>query len=56
MKKNESPTDIWRWKLIRKTADYINQPDDINISELKALIDSYREYNEIKGYMSNNFN
>ena len=29
MKKEESPIELWRWKMIRKVADYINQPDDI---------------------------
>lgn len=43
-------TELWRWKMIRKVADYINQPDDINMSELKAMIESYRSYHDIKGY------
>lgn len=53
---NTSPTELWRWKMIRKVADYINQPDDINMSELKAMIESYRSHYDIKSYVRNNFN
>jgi len=56
MKKEETPTELWRWKMIRKVADYINQPDDINMSELKAIIESYRDYHDIKGYIPANLN
>ena len=56
MKKEETPAELWRWKMIRKVADYINQPDDMNMSELKAMIESYRDYHNIRGYISNNFN
>ena len=52
---NTSATELWRWKMIRKVADYINQPDDINMSELKAMIESYRQHSDIKGYVVNNF-
>lgn len=45
---NTAPLELWRWKMIRKVADYINQPDDINMSELKAMIESYRSYYNIK--------
>jgi|LGVE01.1.fsa_nt_gb hypothetical protein len=56
MKKEESnPVELWRWKMIRKVADYINEPDDVNMSELKAMIESYREYYNIKGYVRSNF-
>ena len=51
MKKEESPTDVWRWKMIRKVADYINEPDDLNMSELKAMIESYRDYHNIQSYI-----
>lgn len=53
---NTSPTELWRWKMIRKVADYINQPDDINMSELKAMIESYRNHSDIKGYIRDSFN
>jgi len=43
-----SPVELWRWKMIRKVAEYINEPDDINMSELKAMIESYRSYHNIK--------
>lgn len=57
MKKDESnPVELWRWKMIRKVADYINEPDDITMSELKAMIESYRDYHDIKGYVASNFN
>ena len=56
MKKEETAMELWRWKMIRKVADYINQPDDINMSELKAMIESYRSYYDIKGYVSTNLN
>lgn len=57
MKKEESnPVELWRWKIIRKVADYINEPDDITMSELKAMIESYRDYHNIKGYVASNFN
>lgn len=47
-----APTEIWRWKMIRKVADYINQPDDITMSELKAMIESYRSFYNIKELVS----
>lgn len=56
MKREETAMELWRWKMIRKVADYINQPDDINMSELKAMIESYRDYHDIKGYVVNNLN
>jgi hypothetical protein len=40
--------EMWRWKMIRKVADYINNPDDVTMSELKALIESYRSHNDIQ--------
>jgi len=49
---NNTPTDQWRWKMIRKVADYINEPDDITMSELKAMIDSYRNYYNIKEFIT----
>lgn len=52
MKKEESPIESWRWKMIRKVADYINEPDDLNMSELKAMIESYRDYHNIQNYIS----
>ena len=52
MKKEESPIEMWRWKMIRKVADYINEPDDLNMSELKAMIESYRDYHNIRNYIS----
>ena len=55
-KENTSPIDSWRWKMIRKVADYINEPDDINMSELKAMIESYRDYHDFKGYIPGNLN
>ena len=54
MKKEENIIELWRWKMIRKVAEYINQPDDINMSELKAMIESYRDYNNIKSYVNVN--
>ena len=56
MKKEDTAIELWRWKMIRKVADYINEPDDINMSELKAIIESYRDYYNIKGYIINNLN
>ena len=57
MKNEETAMEFWRWKMIRKVADYINQPDDINMSELKAMIESYRDYHDIKIVVSaTNFN
>ena len=49
-----APTELWRWKMIRKVADYINQPDDINMSELKAMIEGYRNFHNIKDIVSTN--
>ena len=54
MMKEESVTELWRWKMIRKMADYVNQPDDLTMSELKAMIESYRDYHSIKGYVTAN--
>jgi len=53
MTKKENPIEHWRWKMIRKVADYINEPDDVNMSELKAMIESYRDYHTIKAYLPN---
>ena len=52
MKQEENPIELWRWKMIKKVANYINQPDDINMSELKAMIESYRNYYDIKAHIS----
>ena len=49
-----NPTEQWRWKMMRKVADYIHQPDDVTMSELKAMIESYRSYYNIKQVISNN--
>ena len=49
-----NPTEQWRWKMMRKVADYINQPDDVTMSELKAMIESYRSYYNIKQVISTN--
>ena len=54
MKKDENAVELWRWKMIRKVADYINQPDDINLSELKTIVENYRVYNDIKSYVNAN--
>lgn len=51
-KETTAPTELWRWKMIRKVAEYVNQPDDINMSELKAMIESYRNYYNIKELVS----
>ena len=51
-----APTELWRWKMIRKVADYVNQPDDINMSELKAMIESYRNFYNIKELVSKEIN
>lgn len=50
---NTPPIELWRWKMIRKVADYINQPDDINMSELKALIERYRVYHDLQEFIPN---
>ena len=55
-KEKSTPAEVWRWKMIRKVADYINEPDDITMSELKSMIESYRDYHDIKGYIPSNFN
>ena len=47
-----SPTELWRWNMIRKVAEYINEPDDITMSELKAMIESYRNYYHIQQLIS----
>lgn len=54
--KEETVMELWRWKMIRKVADYINQPDDVNMSELKAMIESYREQHDIRSYIPNRVN
>ena len=47
--------ELWRWKMIRKVADYINQPDDITMSEFKAMIESYSNHYNIKELVYNRF-
>ena len=54
MKIEERVTELWSWKMIRKMADYVNQPDDLTMSELKAMIESYRDYHSIRGYVAAN--
>lgn len=49
-----SPTELWRWKMIRKVAEYINQPDDVTMSELKAMIESYRSFHNIREVITAN--
>lgn len=44
----------WRWRINRKVAEFIHQPDDINLAELEAMIENYRNYHKLRGYM--NFN
>ena len=53
---NTSPTELWCWKMIKKVANYINEPDDINMSELKKVIESYRDHYDIKSHIRNKFN
>ena len=55
-KEKSSPIELWRWKMIRKVADYINEPDDITMSELKAMIESYRDYHNIRGFIPGSIN
>lgn len=50
---NQERKEHWRWKMIRKVADYINSPDDITLSELKALIESYKNHNDINDMIQN---
>lgn len=50
------PIELWRWKMIRKVADYINEPDDVNMSELKAMIERYRSYHDLQGFIPNRNN
>lgn len=39
-------TDFWRWKLLRKMAAFIHQPDSSHSAELLALINQYRTINQ----------
>ena len=34
----------WRWRMYRQVAAYINDPIPRNESQLRVLIDEYREY------------
>ena len=54
MQEEDNPMETWRWKMMRKVADYINKPDDITMSELKAMIEGYRNYYNIKEIISTN--
>ena len=51
-KENTERKELWRWKMIRKVADYINHPDDITMSELKAMIESYRSHYDLLEFIS----
>lgn len=53
MLEETSALEAWRWKMMRKVADYINEPDDVNMAELIAMIDSYRSYYDIRQVISN---
>ena len=52
--KADTVQETWRWKMIRKVADYINNPDDITMSELKAMIENYRSCYNIKQHVEKN--
>ncbi|MCW8899414.1 MAG: hypothetical protein OQK75_04080 [Gammaproteobacteria bacterium] len=54
MNEENNSMELWRWKMIRKVAEYMNQPNDINMSELKAMIEGYRNYHNIKELISAN--
>ncbi|MDH5394913.1 MAG: hypothetical protein OEW97_01450 [Gammaproteobacteria bacterium] len=43
--------DLWRWKMMRKMAEFVNQPSDYNMAELKAMVENYKTYNDIKAYI-----
>ena len=51
---NLSASELWRWKLMRKLADFVNKPDDVTSSELKAMIESYRDYTNLKQFFPGN--
>ena len=38
-------TEFWRWKLMRKMAAFIHEPDHCNSAELMALINQYQNIN-----------
>lgn len=52
MQDENNAMETWRWKMMRKVAEYINKPDDITMSELTALIEGYRNYYNIKELIS----
>jgi hypothetical protein len=52
MQDENNAMETWRWKMMRKVAEYINKPDDITMSELTALIEGYRNYYSIKELIS----
>lgn len=56
LQENINKIELWRWKMIRKVADYINEPNDTTMSELKTMIESYKNYSDIKSHISSNLN
>lgn len=46
--------ELWRWKMVILVADYINQPDDMAMSELTTMIQNYRSYYDLKKHISTN--
>ena len=42
--------------MVKKVADYINKLADLNMSELKAMVESYRDHHNIQNYISSGFN
>ena len=47
-----TPFEQWRWKINRKVAEFIHEPDDLNQAELEAMIDSYRNYHRMKMFIN----
>lgn len=48
MEKQETAIELWRRKMVKQVTDYINEPADLNMSELKAMVESYRDYHNIQ--------
>ena len=46
--------ELWRWRMVILVADYINQPDDMTMTDLTELIQDYRNYHDLKKHISTN--
>ncbi|GEM_PF-3543267 len=48
MKIQDETKDYWRWKMIRCTSDFINNPNEENTKLLEDLMKNYISYQNVQ--------